>query len=90
MSPKNINNGLFISKCILRDLLQEKNLRVLFWGAPPILCVPMIPWKYFSSTRKLKGSCLCKGRFQYLCILLRFGNTLELMALGGPHSGKCT
>ncbi len=27
---------------------------------------------------KLKKSCLLKGRFLYLCILLRFGNTLAL------------
>jgi hypothetical protein len=52
MSLKNINNGLFISMCILRDLPQEKNLRVLFWGAPPILFVLMFPWKYFFFTRK--------------------------------------
>jgi hypothetical protein len=27
---------------------------------------------------KIKKSCLCKERFQYLCILLRFVNTLGL------------
>jgi hypothetical protein len=56
MSLKNINNGLFNSKCILRDLPQEKNLRVLFWGAPPmILCVPiMIRWKLFLFYKKIK------------------------------------
>jgi hypothetical protein len=27
--------------------------------------------------RKYKASSLLKGRFLYLCILLRFGNTLE-------------
>jgi hypothetical protein len=31
-----------------------------------------------------------EGRFQYLCILLRFGNTLRLTHLGAPHSGECT
>jgi hypothetical protein len=56
MSLKNINNALLISICILRDLSQEKNLRVLFWGAPPISHVPMFPWKHFFSTRKLKES----------------------------------
>jgi len=45
------------------------------------LYVPMFPRKYFFSTRKLKESCLCKGRFQYMCILLRFfswGRSLKI------------
>jgi hypothetical protein len=41
-------------------------------------------------TRKLKESCLCKGRFLYSCVLLRFGNTLELTRLGAPPSGEHT
>jgi hypothetical protein len=54
-------------------------------GAPPILYVPIFPWNiYFflpkqerikEIKRKLFFS---KGRrFQYACILLRFGNTLR-------------
>ncbi len=47
----------------------------------------MVPFSYenisFSrnekEARKEKESCLCKGRFQYSCILLRFENTLRLM-----------
>jgi len=40
--------------------------------------------------RKLKESCFCKGRFQYLCILLRFGNTLGLRALSAAPLGDHT
>jgi len=40
--------------------------------------------------RKLKESCSHKGRFQYLCIHLRFGNTLGLRALGAASLGDHT
>jgi hypothetical protein len=37
-----------------------------------------------------KKSCLLKGEFLYSCILLRFGNTLELRPSGVPPPGECT
>jgi hypothetical protein len=37
-----------------------------------------------------KESCLCKGRFPYECVLLRFGDTLGLMPLGAPPSREHT
>jgi hypothetical protein len=40
--------------------------------------------------RKLKESCLHTGRFPYLCVLLRFGNTLRLTPLGDPPSWERT
>ncbi len=33
-------------------------------------------------SKEIKGELFAKGRFQYSCILLRFGNTLEVMPLG--------
>jgi len=35
-----------------------------------------------------KESCLRKGRCLYLCVLLRFGNTLGIMPVSGPLSGE--
>jgi hypothetical protein len=48
-----INNSLFISICILRDLPQLKNEPngVMQGELPPILYVPMFPWKYFFSMK---------------------------------------
>jgi hypothetical protein len=40
--------------------------------------------------KKSKESYLLKGRFLYLCILLRFGNTFGLTTLGAPPSGERT
>jgi hypothetical protein len=58
---------------------------------PQILYVPTFPWKYFFLTKwerskeMRKESCLCKGRFQYSCILLWFGKTLQkLLPWGAP------
>ncbi len=46
----------------------------------------------FYETRKKevnkKQSSLRKGRFLYLCVLLRFGNTLGIMPLSAPLSGE--
>ncbi len=40
--------------------------------------------------RKLKESCLHRGTFPYLCVILRFGNIFGLTPLGGPPSGERT
>jgi hypothetical protein len=52
MSLKNINNALLISICILRDFSQEKNLRVLFWGALPISHVPMETFLFYKKIKR--------------------------------------
>jgi hypothetical protein len=39
-------------------------------------------------SKEIKGELFAKGRFQYSCILLRFGNTLEVMPLGAPPCGE--
>jgi hypothetical protein len=47
----------------------------------------------FNETRKKQGikrELFMKGRFMYLCLLLRFGNTLGLTPLGAPPSRECT
>jgi len=89
-----LNNSLFISMCIfLRDLSKQKNPRVLCRGefSPNFICshVPMEVFLFNKMGKKQgnkKESCLCKGRFPYSCILLRFGNTLwRLMPSGAPH-----
>ncbi len=49
--PLCITQLVIISICILRDLLQGKNPRVL---VPPILYVPMFPWKYLFSSKAEK------------------------------------
>jgi hypothetical protein len=50
----------------------------------------MFPWKYFFSMKqersRKKESCLHKGRFPYMCILLRFGNTLGCPSNKRMHS----
>jgi hypothetical protein len=33
---------------------------------------------------------LCKGRFLYSCILVKFGNTLDLMPSSALPLGECT
>jgi hypothetical protein len=75
----NINNSLFIYfyVYILRDLPPTRTLGHYARGAPPILYVPMFPWKYFFSTKwdrskEIKReSCLHKGEvFPY-----SFGNS---------------
>ncbi len=38
ISPKVINNSLFVSMCILRDLPWHKNPRALCWGSSPLPC----------------------------------------------------
>jgi len=49
---------------------------------------------FFNETRKKGGNKKSvvngKGVFQYSCILLRFGNMLELTHLGAPPSGGHT
>jgi hypothetical protein len=43
-----VNNSLFIFMCILREIFpRKKTLGHCARGAPPILYVPMFPWKYF-------------------------------------------
>ncbi len=92
-----VNNLLLISMCILRDLPQHKKNQpqgVMPRDLPPILYVPTFPWKCFFSTKwersqEIKRELVCvKGRFQYSCVLLRFGNTLRLMPLGCPSLRK--
>ncbi len=87
----------FISMSILMDLLHPKNPRALFTGSAPNFIgshVPMFPRKYFFfyETRKKRGNKKSfvngKGVFQYSCILLRLGNTLELTHLGAPPLGR--
>jgi hypothetical protein len=35
---------------------------------------------------KKNGSCLCKWRFLYSWVLVKFGNAIQLMPLGSPPS----
>jgi hypothetical protein len=69
---------------------ERSPLTKMFGGAPPIIYVPTFPWKYIFFTKWEKKKeikrklFLCKERFQYSCILLRFGNTHVLTPLGGP------
>jgi hypothetical protein len=49
--------------CILRDLPKEKNPTAFCArGAPPIIYVPMFPWKYFFSTKRGKMEGKKKGQ----------------------------
>jgi hypothetical protein len=67
--------------CVLRDLPQQKNPRgCMLRELPNLLCSHgniSFP-QNVKEVRKSKESCLLQGRFLYLCILLRFGNTLAL------------
>ncbi len=76
-----VNNSLFISMCILRDLPQQKNPRALCRTAPQF---HMFPHSHGNI------SLLHTGRFPYLCVLLRLRNNLGLIPLGGPPSGERT
>jgi hypothetical protein len=59
-----IKNSLFISLCILKDLPQQKNPRVLCQGNSPNLFLHMeIFLQKEKEGRKFKKSCFCKGRF---------------------------
>jgi len=82
------NNSLLISMCILKDLPQQKNPRVLCWGNSPNFIsshIPMEMFLFYETGKKLvnKKRVAYEGeRFQYSCILLRFGNTLGAHDLG--------
>ncbi len=60
------------------------------WGSSlKFLCshVPMEVFLFYETRKKevnKKQSSLRKGRFLYLCVLLRFGNTLGIMPLSAP------
>jgi hypothetical protein len=65
-----VNNSLFISMCILRDLPQQKNPRESYvGGAPTILYVPMEIFLFYKMGKKQgntkrvvyvrEGSCTC-------------------------------
>jgi hypothetical protein len=56
--------------CMLGELPQYSMFPCSHWN----ISFPQ-NWK---EVRKSKESCLHKGRFLYLCIILRFGNTLAL------------
>ncbi len=90
-----VNNSLFNCMSILSDLRQRKNPRALCQGVPQFHLFPRSHRNiYFlqngKEVRKSKESCLQKGRFPYLCVLLRFENTLWFMPLDGPPSGEHT
>jgi len=89
----NLNNPLFISLCILRDIPQQKNPRALCQGSSPNFICSHLPMEIFlfkKESRKLKESCLRKGRFLYSCVLLRYRNTIRLTPLSAPPSGEHT
>ncbi len=44
---KYVNNSLFISVCILRDLPQQKNPRVLCWGSSLNYICSHVPMEIF-------------------------------------------
>ncbi len=92
-----VNNSLFICMSILSDRRQQKDPRALCQAVPQFHMFPRSHRNiYFpqngKEARKPKEICLQKGRFPYLCVLLRFENTLGFMPLGGPPSGEhsCT
>ncbi len=78
---------------ILRDLPQQ-NPRALCRGSSlNFICshgnISFL--RNRKQVRKSTESCLCKGRFSYFCVLLRFGNTLRLTPSTAPPSGReCT
>ncbi len=75
----------FISVCILRDLPQQKNPRLLCQRSSPNCTCSHVPME--KEARKSKESYLHKGRFLlYSCILLRFGNSLSRPSLRRTHS----
>jgi hypothetical protein len=82
--------------CILRDPPQHKNPSFLCRGSSPNFVWSHVPMKAFLSYqmrkkgRNIKESCLCKGWCLYLCVFLRFGNTLGLMPSNVPPLGECT
>jgi len=95
-----VNNSPFISMCTLRDLPQQKkNPRAssCLRGSSPIL-YHMFPCSYENilpqeRSTEMKWELFLWGerRFPYfLFILLRLGNTLELMPWGAPPSGEHT
>ncbi len=90
-----VNNSLFISMCILSNLPQQKNPRGLCWVAPQFYMFSRSNanisfLRNRKEVRKSKESCLCKGRFPYLWVLLRFKNTLGLMPSGALPLGQRT
>jgi hypothetical protein len=80
----------FYFKCVFWGISpSRRTLRHYAGGASPILYVPMFSWKYFffmkeENFEEIKRE-LHKGRFQYSCILLRFGNTLHCPSLRRTH-----
>ncbi len=80
---------------ILSDLHQQKNPRALCHGVPQFHMFPSSHRNISflqngKEARQSRESCLQKGKFPYLCVLLRFENTLQFMPLGGPPSGEHT
>ncbi len=84
----------------LNMIEQHKQLPFLFlcvfWEISlTFICshVPMELFLFYEMRKKggnKKRVVLCKGRFLYSCVLLKFGNTLDLMPSSAPLSGECT
>ncbi len=79
---------------------QHKQLPFLFmcvfWGISlNFICshVPMEIFIFYEMKKKggnKKRVVLHKGRFLYSCVLLKFGNTFDLMPSSAPPLGECT
>ncbi len=79
---------------------QHKQLPFLFmcvfWGISLDFICSHVPMEIFIFYEmKMKGGnkkrvVLHKGRFLYSCVLLKFGNTFNLMPSSAPPSGECT
>ncbi len=52
--------------CIWRDVPQQKTQGHYAAGAPPILYVPMFPWKYFFTTKQERNKEIKKESSQGL------------------------